>query len=254
MQIDNRNIEKYIQGELNGNELTEFEAALKKDEALQKKVHFYQYAMSTLSENKVYTKEEVDKIAQINPLLEEMRNKHFINKTTITETPQKDAKSIPTIVRRLFPLATLAAAAVLIIFFFLPQEPKFEPYPLSYNPMGPDTDKLYKKAIVNYKDKNYQEANKLFDTFLNENPKAPEVWLAKGCALFKLNNINEALISFEKAIEIDDSGISHAYANWYIALCYLKKDNREKAIHHLKKIKEETDKYLEAKRLLRQLE
>jgi len=264
MQIDYDNIEKYIQGEFTDNELMEFETSLEKDEALQKRVNFYQYAMSALTENKVYTKAEEDKLAQINPILDELSDKYFINKAAKTKIPKEEVKSKPSIIKRLIPYAALAAAAALLIFLFLPQlqnqpnseiaELNFKPYSLSTNPMGVDeTAILFEKGKRNYNNGKFEEANKQFSAFLREIPKAPDVWLAKGCAAYASNDINTALNSFEKVIEIDDSGISHPYAHWYMALCYLKKDDPEKAIHHLKEIKEGADNYKDAKRLIRKL-
>jgi len=263
MKIDHYNVEKYIQGELTGTQLAEFEASLEKDEALREKVHFYQYAMSTLAKNKVYTKAEEEKIAQIQPTLDELRDKYFIKDTAETKIPQEEIKPKQSITKRLLPYATLAAAAALLIFLFLPQlqnqpnpaiaDRNFKSYPLNTKMGVDDTAILFEKGKNNYKKGNFKEAYNQFETFLKENPKAPEVWLAKGSATFKLDDINTAINSFEKVIEIDDSGISHSYANWYLALCYLKKDNPEKAIHHLKEIKEGEDNYTEAKRLLQKI-
>lgn len=266
MEIDHYNIEKYIQGELAGNELMEFEVLLEKDEALLKKVLFYQYSMSILSKNQASKEVGEDKLAKINPILDELRDKHFIYKTAKTEIPQEETEPKPTIIKRLLPFTALAVAAALLIFLFLPQlqnksnleiaEHNFEPYPLSTNRMGNggDADKLFKDAQRNYNNGNFEEANKKFDAFLKEKPKAPEVWLAKGSSAFALNKINVAINSFKKVIKIDDGGINHPNANWYLALCYLKKDESEKAIYHLKKIKEGADNYVEAKQLLQLLE
>lgn len=265
MELNYYQIEQYIQGELSGKELLEFEVLLQKDEALRKKVNFYQYAESILTKEQTATDVDADKMAKINPILEEMRNQYFINKTKETEPPTKETKPKPSTIKRLLPYAALAAAAAMLIFFALPflqnksnteiAEANFKLYPLGINQMGgDDLDQVFKQAQSNYNKGNFEEANKQFSIFLTENPKAPEVWLAKGCAAFKSDETDTALESFNKVIEIDDSGISHPNANWYLALCYLKKDDRDKAIHHLKKIKEEADNYKEAKRLLRKLE
>jgi len=264
MEIDYNNIEKYIQGELSGNELLEFETSLEKDEVLRKKVHFYQYSMSVLSKNKPLTQAEKTKLAQINPILDELRDKYFINKTANTEIQHEEIKSKPTVIKQLLPYAALAAAAAILLFLFLPQlqnqsnpeiaDRNFELYPLSSNRMGDEDDKLFKDAQRNYNNSRFEEADQQFDAFLAANSKAPDIWLAKGCTVFELDNIDAAINSFKKVIEKDDSDISHPYANWYLALCYLKKDDAKKAISHLKEIKERADNYTEAKRLLRQLE
>ncbi len=259
MEIEYNNIEQYIQGELTGKELLEFEASLEKDEELRKKVHFYQYAMSTLADNKVYTKAEEEKIAQINPILSELRDQYFMDKTAQTDTSTKEA--IPaksTVIKRWFPLAALAAAAALLIFFLLPQLQNqsnakiaanhFKAYPLG-NQMGD-----LEETIKNYNKGNFAKADQQLTDLLKELPNSPDLWLAKGCTKFKLNDIDEAINSFEKVIEIDDSGISQPYANWYLALCYLKKDDRKKAMYHLNNIPKGSDKYNEARDLLQQLQ
>jgi len=220
MEIDHYNIEKYIQGEFTGTELVEFETSLEKDEALRKKVNFYQYAMSSMSENRASTKTDEVKLAGISPILDELRNKYFINKTAETVIPQDEIKSKSPIIKRLLPYAALAAAAALLVFLFLPQlqnqpnpkiaERNFNPYPLSTNIMGDnDADKLFKDAQRNYTNGHFEEANKQFTSLLKEIPAAPEVWLANSCSAFKLGNINVALNGFEKVIDIDESGIYH---------------------------------------------
>lgn len=257
MQIEHYKIEQYIQNELTGNELLEFEELLEKDEELRKKVNFYQYSMSVLSENKPSTKSDEEKIAQINPILEEFRDQYFINKTTKTKITKEESKPKSRVVKLLLPFAALAAAAALLIFFLLPQlqsqsnsqiaEDNFKIYPLG-NQMGE-----FEETIKNYTIGNFEEADKQLSNRLKELPDSPDLWLAKGCTKFELDEINEAIYSFEKVIEIDDSGISRPYAHWYLALSYLKKDDPEKAIHHLNKIKEGADNYSDVKRLLRQL-
>jgi len=257
MEIDHNNIEKYIQGELNGNELIEFEALLKKDETLRKKIAFYQYSMSVLSENQISTKAEEEKLTEINPILEGLRNKYFINKAAKTEIPEEEPKSKPGLIKRLFPYVALTAAAAILIFFFLPTLQKRTNLEIAENnfkiyPLGTQMGEL-EETIKNYNNGNFEEADTQLTARLNELPNSPDLWLAKGCTTFVLDNINVAISSFKKVFEVDDSEISHPYANWYLALCYLKKDELENAIHHLKEIKEGADNYTEAKRLLKQL-
>jgi len=164
MKIDHYNIEKYIQGELSGNELTEFEASLEKDEALRKKINFYQYSMSVLSKNKALTKVDKDKLTKINPILDELRDKYFINKAAKTDIPQEETKSKPTVIKRLLPFAALTAAAALLAFFFLqplqnPPNPQIAENNFKIYPLGTQMGKL-EETIKNYTNGNFEEADK----------------------------------------------------------------------------------------------
>jgi len=264
-------INKYINGELRGTALEEFEALLKKDKALQEEVQFHMEVDKTL-----VIHEEVENNKNLKSLLSNLGETHIQDKAadvtkTVAQKKQAEIIANPEIfkenewkIRKSIPFALLAAAAAFLLFMFLPSlqkqsnleiaESKFQLYQLNDNVMGEEnTSKIYEEAKRNYYNGNLKKANQQFNSYLQEIPNAPKVWLAKGSTEFKLGDIDTALNSFENVIKMDESGIYHSNAHWYLAMCHLKKDNTEKAIAELKKIQKGQDYYKEAQDLLNQL-
>lgn len=264
-------ISQYINGELSGTALKQFEALLEKDTALQEEIQFHIEVEQALS-----IKKEVDSNKNLKSFLSDLGKTHIQNapekkpeqvaedggKEIIANTEFFDENK--SILKKLNPYWLFAAAAALLLILFVPSLQKktnpeiaanyFKPYQLNDEVMGDDDiSVVYKNAKRNYAKDNFKEANNQFAVYLRAEPNAPKVWLAKGCADFKLDDFDAALYSFKKTIETDESGIYHANANWYLALCYLKKDNPEKTKHHLQNIQQGDDYFDEAQKLIRQL-
>jgi len=267
MEVEIR-INQYINGELRGAALEEFEALLKTDNDLLKEVEFYKKVDKALIVN-----EEVESNKNLKALMTNLGKSHIQNKTVETTLQTKEGEKTTkaeilsekkSMLKRLSPFVVLAAAAALLLFLFLPSlqkksnleiaENHFKMYELNDRILGTkDLDSIYNRAKINYGNGNLQEANDQFTTYLNEIPDIPKVLLAKGCIEYKLGDTTTALKNFQKAIDIDKGGIYHSSAYWYMALCYLKNDDSQKAIKQLENIKEGQDYFKEAKELLRKL-
>jgi hypothetical protein len=77
--------------------------------------------------------------------------------------------------------------------------------------------------------------------------------LLNGVSNFEEKKYPEAKQSFTKVIN-DDSNLFVETAEWYLALCYLKTDERDKAVKQLNIIKKEGGIYGDdAKKILRKL-
>jgi len=263
-------INKYINGKLSGTALDEFEALLKKDKDLMEEVLFHKEVDKALIIN-----EEVENNKNLKVLLNDLGKTHIQDTSEIAETSieKKGAETITNSeilkenewnIRRKLSFGLLAAAAAFLLFMFLPSlqqksnveiaDNHFRLYQIDDDVMGlENSSKLYEKAKRNYAKGNLKEANQQFTAYLQEIPNAPKVLLAKGSAEFKLDNIDNALISFNQVINRDESGVYHSQANWYLALCYLKKEDKENAISHLQFIEKGQDRFKEARQLLKQL-
>jgi len=265
------NINRYINGELSGEDLSQFEALLKKDETLKEQVQFHMEVDEALGIN-----EEVEENQNLKSILSEL------GKTHIRETEENIAKGIekkerkeiianPEIfpknksrLKKLYPFAVLAAAAAFLLFMFLPSlqnksyseiaDSNFRVYQFNDTYLGKESDEdLLKKANENYTKGNWNEAINKFNQYLQAKPNVPKVLLAKGCALFKLAEFDNAIESLNKVIMSEDSDIYQPTANWYMALCYLKKNNSTKAIKYLEAIQKGQDNFAESNKILRQL-
>jgi len=256
------NIEKYIQGELSGDALKEFEAQIEQDKALQKEVNFYQYTDAVLETNLAPKKDTLIVGNEFKRNLDKLSNKYFQEKAInefkpTTEVAQEESNAKPTIIKRLLPFATLAAAAALLLFLFLPNKDNklyknfFMPEKLIslQSPTGNLTD--FDKAINRYESKNYKDAIPLFDKALIENPSSPWIFVYKGCSEMELNQIDEAMHTFQQ-LAAQNSDFTDK-ANWYLALCYLKKGDKLQTINLLKRISPDDKKYEKAQQLMKEL-
>jgi len=256
------NIEKYILGELSEEALNEFEAQIEKDEALQKKVNFYQYSDSVLYDKLSRKKDTNDVNAEFIANLDKLGNKYFpkevaneLNPTT--EEVQELTTGKPPIIKRLLPFATLAAAAALLVFLFLPgknnklYENFFEPEKLISQQSLPDNTSNFEKANELYKSENYKEAKVLYEKSLIEKPNDAWALVYKGCSEMELNQINQAVSSFQQLA--DQHNDFADIANWYLALCHLKKGDAAQSTNLLKRISKNDKHYEKARQLLKEL-
>jgi len=252
------NIEKYIQGELSGNALKEFETQIKKDEVLQKKVNFYQYTDSVLHNNLAQNK-DID--AEFKSNLEKFGNKYFSEEALhelnpSIETKQEESIAKASIIKRLMPFIALAAAA-LLLFFFLPGEKNtlyanfFETAKLINDHSSSDNSNIFSKANKQYRTENFKEAIPLYEKYITENSD-PYLWafVYKGCSHMVLDQIDLAINTFQQ-LSIKDSDFKEM-ANWYLALCHLKKGDKEQSKTILKHISPEDKEYYDkAQQLLK---
>jgi len=242
MEYDYKQIEKFIKGELSEAELKKFKEELNTNAELKKEVMLYQDVEISLSEIFKYEKEDKTLKATFNEFgkkyaLEYSTNKEETqvdNAGVLLETKVEEATNRPTITRRLFPLAALAAAAALLLFLFNPftnqvsptqlAEQNFTPYQLDAF-MGDDnnTEIEWKNAVKYYRAEDYENALQNFNIFLQSNPNNKEALLAKGNAQLKLNQTNAAIQTFQQV------GNNSEAAKWYLALAHLKNDEVKKA-------------------------
>lgn len=120
-------INQYINGELSGAALEEFEAQLKKNESLQKEVQFHRQIDKALCVN-----EEVENNSKLNSILSQMGKTHIQNENEQVLKPIEGNERKEIIdnsetfnenkwkTRRKISFALLAAAAAFLLFMFLP--------------------------------------------------------------------------------------------------------------------------------------
>jgi len=102
-------VNRYINKELSGVELAEFEALLKNDNALQKQVEFYKDVDATITAS-ANSKKDFGKIAN---LLDDLGDEFIIGEVKIEEpilTSTTQPKATKSIIRYLIPLTVAAAA------------------------------------------------------------------------------------------------------------------------------------------------
>jgi tetratricopeptide (TPR) repeat protein len=93
----------------------------------------------------------------------------------------------------------------------------------------------YSTAIEYYNVHDYRNAALYFSKVLNTDPKYMESTMLNGISSFEVKNYPDAKSSFIKVID-DNNNLFIEDAQWYLALCYLKTDNQDKAVAHFSAI------------------
>jgi tetratricopeptide (TPR) repeat protein len=128
----------------------------------------------------------------------------------------------------------------------------FEP-PTTQRSGQSESNSDFSLALEFYNTHDYDRAATLFNKVLESNPRDMQSELLNGVTNFEGKKYPEAKQSFTKVIN-DDNNLYIETAKWYLALCYIKTYEKEKAIQQLDMIKNEGGIYRnDAKKILRKL-
>jgi tetratricopeptide (TPR) repeat protein len=108
-------------------------------------------------------------------------------------------------------------------------------------------------ALEFYNTNDYANAALFFSKVVESNPKDMQSVLLNGVSNFEDQKYPEAKISFTTVID-DNNNLFIETARWYLALCYIKTNETDKAISQLQSITDENGIYSkDAKKILRKL-
>jgi TolA-binding protein len=115
------------------------------------------------------------------------------------------------------------------------------------------TDADYSLAMEFYNIHDYKKAAVLFSKVVENNPKDMQSTFLSGISNYENSKYPEAKHSFGIVIS-NTNNLFIDQAEWYLAFCYLRTNEREKAIQQFEAIKQENNIYSkEAKRILRKM-
>jgi tetratricopeptide (TPR) repeat protein len=108
-------------------------------------------------------------------------------------------------------------------------------------------------ALEFYNTNDYANAALFFSKVVQSNPRDMQSMLLNGVSNFEDQKYPEAKISFTSVIK-DNDNLYIETARWYLALCYIKTNETDKAIGQLKSITEENGIYSKnARKILKKL-
>ena len=111
----------------------------------------------------------------------------------------------------------------------------------------------YKLALEYYNINDYRNAAIYFERVIENEPGNMHSTLLNGISNFEIQNYPKAEGSFSKVID-DNNNYYIDHAQWYLALCYIKTDEKLKAVDQLAIIEKSRTIYRkDAKRILRSL-
>ncbi len=251
MKMNNmqENLEKYLKGNMSTKDMKRFEALLVKDKEMLCEIALEQELDSVLSR---------EDILDLKMKLDAARNGSTtsVHLSPIISMMKSNMKYV----------AAAASMGVLITAGVLTLTPR------SYT-----SDKLFKmyyqpdqavivnragrgnvnivEALMKFQNKDFEVASDMFEEILMANPDNIALRFYNGISYIETEKYDEAIESFNMILE-DKENLYIEHAEWYLALCYLKKDQVEKARIQLLRIANEEDGFYkeDAQRILKKLD
>jgi tetratricopeptide (TPR) repeat protein len=223
-------IERYIAGEMNDEEKKWFQKELEVNEELRDEVNL---------------RRQTDVILKNQNVISLRKKLSGIEKNREVNLPVRKVKR-PVALK----YAALIATLVLIgsITFFtgknLSNEDLITKFYKTYEPpatqrsVQSETNSDFSLAIDYYNAHDFEQAAIFFNKVLASNPGDMQSELLSGIANFEDKKYPEAKQSFIKVID-DNDNLFIESAKWYLALCYIKTNEKDKAIQQLKIINNE---------------
>jgi hypothetical protein len=239
MQSDVEIIEKYIDGELEGIDLLNFENLLSTNPDIKREYNLSKEINNSILEDDVMA-------------LRETMNYMYQDDSLAKRKPQ--VFKLPK-----FYYYAAASAALLIASGGLVQrlnnpsldnntvfEKYYSPYEVSVTYRSGDTevDRLLLNALESYEEKDFAQALVLFEQVLQTRKKDMAAKLYSGITYLEEEKYQKAKTSFDNIIS-NNNNLFIEQAKWYLALCYLKTEKIEDAQVILSEIVKEESYYKE---------
>jgi len=237
-------IMKYLDGELEGEELKWFENELKNDPQLAEKFILHKEVNETLKDtDSIRFRKKLKNIYQT-----------FINSESTTRNANKNeinniSLSIPKYKNTWFLIAASLAVIITTVCIFYMLKPKtynneklfsmyYKPYETDASYRSIRTDfSLFSQGLRIYKQGDFKGALEKFKLLTeNDNAFIPANFFS-GISFIEEGQIQEAVKSFKFILNQNDNGLI-VHAEWYLGLCYLKTNENNKAIDQFQKIVE----------------
>ena len=238
-------IERYNAGEMSEDEIKWFNKELAGNEKLRQEVNLRK------STDELLKKQDILSLRQKLAAIEKSREKIPVDKK----------KKSPVYLKYAAVVAVMVAIGTISIVSNknLSSDEIFSKFYKEYAPPTVQrtgtsvTNEDFTLALEFYNTHDYEKAANLFCKVLKNNPGDMQSVLLKGVSNFEYKRYPEAKQSFINVIS-DNNNLFIETAKWYLALCYVKTDEREKAIQHLEAIKNEGGIYEnDAKKIIRKL-
>ena len=245
-EFDYDMINRYLDGEMNAEELKTFETAMLQDTDLKNEVDLLKDVNSTL-QIKLHPGE--NEMALRNSLVE-MNAEFFSNKT-------EQAKIIPLQRRRWVTAIAAVFIMALVLTVWQPWEKEdlYKQYAAIQMPgiaeRGATTDSLLKTAVENFNNKEFAKAIPSFEAVLKDSAQNSFVQYYYAIALLQHGDTERSRAQLTALY--NGSSLFKYDAAFYMALSYLKEKNKTACKEWLNKIPTDAGPYPKAQELLKKL-
>jgi tetratricopeptide (TPR) repeat protein len=241
--FDYDTIIRYVGNEMQGDERMEFELALQADEGLKKEVELCRETMDSLRSN--FYPDESEQA--LRATLTQIQPAYFKPRTKIISLPTK---------RMSWRYISAAAAVILALFIWQPwKEDLYQQFAstkmVSVAERGTTADSLLTQATQKFNTGNFTAALPDFENILRSEPANAYTQFFYAVALLEANQTTNAQ---GRLLQLYNGISPFRYdAAFYLALSYVKENDRAKARQWLQKISPDASVYPKAKTLLDKL-
>lgn len=217
-------IDRYLDNDLLGPELNWFEKELDSNSELQAELRLQKELNDALGQGDILDLRE--KLNVIHEMVDPEPERKRIKRTLSGNWAGIAAASVVILVAIGFLLSNFINPVQTAEELF---DQHYEPYivPTNYRSVA-EINIVFHKALVEYGNQDYQKALQLFEKVLVEDESRMDVTLLTGISNLEIENYYKANNSFQKVINHNDN-LFIEQAEWYLALCYLKTGEQEKA-------------------------
>ncbi len=245
-EFDYDMINRYLEGEMNAEELKAFELQMQQDADMQNEVELTRDVFSTLK-IKLQPGENEKKLRYS---LQEINSEFFSKKSKQAKIVSVNRRRWMTAVAAIFIMALL-----LTVWQPWKKEDLYQQYAALQMPAvaerGTTTDNLLKSAVENFNDKKFEKAIPAFEEVLKDSNQNTFVQYYYSIALLQNNQIEKSRALLAQLY----NGVSlFKYdAAFYMALSYLKEKNKPVCKEWLNKIPADAGPYNKAQELFKKL-
>jgi len=225
-------IELYLDGELQGDELTNFEMKIQEDREFNNEYKLHVAIRETLTNKEV--NEFRDKLVRIGMQSENKREPFRLKPAALYSF-----------------LLFVVIATVSSYFIFrttYSNEEIFAQYYEHYTAgsvtrgLENGTDDVFQLALKKYNNAQYKEAIKLFRQISDTSKLFISCEFFNGISYMELKNYKEAIHCFKPVIK-DANGFYYNDAVWYMGLCYIKSDEMNEAVKQFRILQKNESNY-----------
>ncbi|WP_299384116.1 tetratricopeptide repeat protein [uncultured Lacinutrix sp.] len=265
-----QNIEDYLNGKMNANEIKTFENQINDNQEFYEAVKINKKLKLQYDETNWDFIEDNKSNTKLNELEALLKSNEFQDKKKAIQTASasyfknEEVKKLNNNKPKLYYLLAFAAAVIVFLGVFFNDSTSTNQEIYSDNSKWEELPSLVSRSEINvdllsagenaFNNKNYVLAKENFTSFINDDYQVnPTALLYLGISQLELENYNEALNSFQKIAESNTLDQSKGY--WYRALTYFKMDDRANAIKELEIIvkSSKNHNFEKAKKLLKKL-
>lgn len=237
--FDHTIINRYLDGAMDAQELRAFEEQLEQDIELQHQVELHKEVNETLR-RQFYPDENEQALRET---MQEMRGEYFQTKSAKVVSFKR--------------YRWVAAAAIMLILvitskiWYPGKKDLYEQYAYVQMPgtaeRGTSADTLMQQAKEDFNNKNYTAAIPLFQSLLQKDPQNSFLHYYYAIALLENGQIDQSRVELAKLYE--GNSLFKYDAAFYMALSYLKENDKKTCKEWLEKIPKDADVYGKAKDL-----